>query len=529
MACATLSTRVSAVTPVRRALLLVALLAAACAPVVPAAPSATVSVSPSPVPAGGVLRVATAADVTTLDPRAATDATTLAALRQVYETLVDLDPGGFRVVPKLADRWEISADGKTYRFALHPGIRFHDGSPLDAAAVVSDFERAGPIARFDLGSRVASVTAADASTVVFALRDAYAPFLASLASPSLAIVSPACVRQDAGWATAASRCSGGTGPFRAEPGAWWPGQQLSLTRNTAYWGRDATGHALPYLDGVTFRVYADEPSRAGAVRAASADIALDLGPAGVAQLRSDPNIQIARRPSYDASFLGFAPSGPFGSADVRRAVAMAIDRGAIAQIVYAGDAKVATQLVPPGIVGYDASIVEFAKYDTGAAKKLLADAGQPNGIVTDLWYAASSGPTMSDPKRVAEAIAADVAKIGITLTLHATDPARIATDAPAGKLPLWLSARVAARPDADDFLSDVTTDPVVQALLQRARTESESKRAELYKQVTKLIQQQVARLPLLNAMTPVAASRRVRELVPQPVVGESYAAVWLGR
>lgn len=529
MACATRSIRVSAVTLVRRALLVALLVATACAPGVPLA-SPTASPSPSAVPAGGVLRVGTAADVTTLDPWSATDATTLSALRQVYEPLVDLEPGTVRVVPKLADRWDMAADGRTYRFTLRAGIRFHDGSALDAAAVVFNFERARAMARSDLGVRIASVTAADPSTVVFTLLEPYGPFVATLASPSFSIVSPACVRADPGWATAASRCSAGTGPFRIDPGAWQPRQQLALTRNTGYWGRDASGHALPYLDGVTFRVLEGESSRASAVHAANADVALDLGPAGVAQLRSDPNIAVVRRPPYDASFLGFAASGPFSSSDVRRAIAMAIDRGAIAQTVFSGDAKVATQLVPPGLVGYDTSMVEFAKYDVAAAKKLLADAGQGAGFSTDLWYPASPTPSLPDPRRVAEAIAADLTKIGIVATLHAEDPSRLAMDAAMGSLPLYLSARVATRADADDFLADVTSDPVVQALLQHARTESDgSKRGELYKQVTKLVQQQTARLPLFNASLPVAASRKVRDLVPQPVVGESFAAVWLGR
>lgn len=529
MACATRSIRVSAVTPVRLALLVALLVATACAPGVPLV-SPTVSPSPSPVPAGGVLRVAVASDVTTLDPWAASDAATLATLRQVYEPLVDLAPGSVRVVPKLAERWEMAADGRTYRFTLRTGVRFHDGASLYAAAVVFSFERARPIAPSDLGARIASVTAADASTVVFTLREPYGPFIATLASPSFSIVSPGCVRADPGWATVASRCSAGTGPFRIDPGAWQPGQQVVLTRNTSYWGRDAGGHALPYLDGVTFRVMPDDASRASAVHAANADVALDLGPAGVAQLRSDPNIAVVRRPTYDASFLGFAAAGPFGSSDVRRAVAMAIDRGAIAQTVYAGDAKVATQLVPPGVLGYDASIAEFVKYDVTAAKKVQSDAGQGAGFSTELWYPTAATPSLPDPKRVAEAIAADLTKIGIAVTLRTEDAARLAADAAAGALPLWIASRVATRADADDFLADVTNDPVVQALLQHARSESdESKRGELYKQVTKLVQQQTARVPLFNASLPVAASRKVHDLVPQPVVGESFAAVWLGR
>lgn len=500
-------------------------------PVPSATPALPATPTPSPTPSTGTLRVVQAADPTTLDPWAARDEPTLLVLRQVFEPLVDLAPGTFRIVPKLADHWDVSSDGRTYTMTLRSGIRFHDGTAFDAAAVVANFERSPATERFELGARIASVRARDPSTVVFTLAAPYAPFLASIASPSFGIVSPVCFAQDPSWATAASRCAAGTGPFRIEAGAWQRGEEVTLVRNASYWARDASGASLPSLDAITFRAIADEASRAAAVHAGSADIAVDLGPAGAAQLRSDPNVAVTRRPSFDASFLGFgAGPGPLASADVRRAIAMAIDRTTLTQTVFAGDAKVASQLVPPGISGYDDTVIEFARYDPAAAKKLIADAGLVNPFSADLWYPSSGSPTLPDPKRVAESIAADLLKVGITVTLRPAGAARIASDARAGLLPLWLADRPAARADPDPFLADVTDDPVVNALLERARAEPDgSKRAELYKQVTKLIQQQTARLPLFNATEPLAASRRVRGLVAQPIVGESFAGISLGR
>ena len=516
----TLSIRVSAGTPARLALLAVAVLVAGCAPSVPAA---STSPSATAIPAGGALRVVQASDMTTLDPWSSRDAETDLVLRQIYEGLLDLEPGTFRVVPKLADRWVISGDGRTYTFTLRSGIRFQDGTPLDAAAVVASFERGRALGRL-VSFPDLSVSAADASTVVFTLRVAYAPFLAALASPRFAIVSPGCVTRDPSWTTSAFTCGAGTGPFHAEPGTWRPGS-ITLARNAAYWGRDADGHALPYLDTLTFQSMADDGARAGAVHNAAADVAVDLGPPAVPAVRSDPNIAVLRRPPADVSFLGVnATTAPLSSPDVRKAIAMAIDRGAIVQTVFGGDAKVASQLVPPGFVGYDTTITEFVKYDTATAKNLLAGAGQAAGFATELWYPAMASPTLPDPRRIAQAIAADLAKIGITATLRGYD------DVPNGAMPLWIEPREAARADADAFLSDVTGEGVVQALLDRARSESdESKRAELYKQVTKLLQQQIARVPLFSASVPVVANKRVRGLVPQSVVGESFAPVWLGR
>jgi len=251
------------------------------------------------VRAGGTLRVAQASDITSLDPWTASDPATLTVLRQVYETLVDLEPGGFRIVPRLAERWAVSADGRVWTFQLRQGVRFHDGTLLDAAAVAFNFERARAFARFDLGTLITSVVTPDPATVTFTLRAPFAPFLATLATPSFGIVSPTCLRQGPAWATPATRCAAGTGPFRVEPGAWQARDRITLTRNPSYWGKDLSGTALPYLDAVVFAAFGDEADRVLALRAAGIDVSLEIGPTSLAAIRSDPNLAIRRRPSAD--------------------------------------------------------------------------------------------------------------------------------------------------------------------------------------------------------------------------------------
>jgi peptide/nickel transport system substrate-binding protein len=451
-------------------------------------------------------------------------------LRQVYETLVDLEPGGFRIVPRLAERWTVSADGRVWTFQLRQGVRFHDGTALDAAAVAFNFERARAFARFDLGTLVTSVVTPDPATVAFTLRTSYAPFLATLATPSFGIVSPTCLRQGPGWATPATRCAAGTGPFRVETGAWQSGDRITLTRNATYWAKDAQGRALPYLDSVVFRAFRDESARVGELRAAGVDVSLDIGPSSLAAIRSDPNLAIRRRPSADVSYLGIATAAPFDLPEVRRAVAQAVDRNAILQPAFGGDARAASQLVPPGFLGYDDTVTEFAKYDQAAAKKALADAGSPNGFATDLWYPATPTAALPDPRRVADAIAADLGRIGILVRLRAADAGSISAYSRSGVAALWLAERTGERADADDFLSGVSTSPVTQELLRRARAENDaSKRAELYKQVTKLLQQEAVRVPLFHSSPPIAHTGKVTGLVPQPIVGESLAPVSFGR
>ena len=452
-------------------------------------------------------------------------------LRQVYEGLVDLEPGGLRVVPKLAESWTTSSDGRAWTFRLRSGVTFQDGSAFDAQSVVRNFDRARGLARFELGPLITSVTAPDSSSVVVTLTTSYAPFLATLAAGTFGIVNPACFALGPSWSTAGSRCAQGTGPFRFEPGAWRTGDTITLQRYTGYWGKDPDGRSLPYVDTLVFRAMRDDGARVSELRAANIAVALDVGPSSLAVVRADPNLAIRRRPSYDVSYLGIG-SGvkPFDNADVRRAVALSIDRGTIVQTVYGGDARAASQLVPPGLLGYDDTIVEFTKYDANAAKKTLSDAGFAAGVTADLWYDATARSALPDPRRIAETIAADLAKIGIIVKLVQADSAAIAAAARAGTLALWIDDKTADRADPDDFFTGVSADPVSTELLRRARMELDpSKRGELYKQVTKMWQLDIPRIPLFHAAPPIALTRKLPGLIPQPIVGESFSGVWIGR
>jgi peptide/nickel transport system substrate-binding protein len=478
-----------------------------------------------------VVRVAIANDIASLDPWTSPDATSQLVLRQVFESLVDLEPGGFRVVPRLAEKWTISGDGRAWTFTLRAGVQFHDGTALDASAVAANFERGLGFARFDLASVVSAVTAPTPTAVVFELKTPYAPLLATLASPSFGIVSPACLKQGPSWFSPASRCAAGTGPFQIATGAWKPGDRITLTKNRSYWGFDATGKRLPFAESVEFRVAGIEDARVGALRNATVDLLPDLSPPSVRALRSDPNLASLSRPPFESAYLGISVGvRPLDNPDVRRALALSIDRAAIVRTAYVGGARAASQLIPPLLLGYDDSVTQFTPNDPSAAKKLLSDAGFPQGFATELWYAPAFSVALPDPKAIADALAADLGKAGITATVRASGPDTFEADARAGMFPLWVGARAPARADPDDFMADAPAGAVAQELLRRARAESDaSKRAELYKQVSKMVQQDVTRIPLVVAGASLGATRKLQGLVPQPVVGESFATVSVGR
>ncbi len=553
-------------------LLILTLVAGACAPQSApsgqSSPGATAAATAAAV-TGGNFRFGQSGDITVLDPWNVTDGNSLLVTRQIFESLVDYEPTGFKIVPKLATKWEQSSDGKTWTFTLRDGVKFHDGTDFNAEAVVFNFERGRntkhpqrgkPIGDeyayfgdmwngFDNDSVITSITAKDPKTVVFTTKTGFGPFLANMAMPPFAIVSPKSIKDDPdGWMTVGSKAAAGTGPFQFKAGAWQKDAQIVLDKNTTYWAKDDKGAALPYLDKVTFRFIKDTAARIAELKAGSVDAIKDFSPQDIATLKVDPNLGIIPRPSFNIAYVGVNHSvKPFDNVNARKAVAHAINKGAIAQALYAGEAKAASQFLVPGMLGYDESVTDFYKYDEAAAKKALADAGLPNGFETDLWYMPVSRPYYPDPKKIAEAFAADLAKVGIKATLKTQDWTPYRKDARENKYGLWLLGWTGDNGDPDNFLNvffkpkvvegkdtpiegGAWSNPQAWAVLRQAQTEtSDSKRSELYKQVSKIIQQEVVRIPTFHANPPTGTTKKVQGFVPHPTGGEAFTRIILAK
>jgi peptide/nickel transport system substrate-binding protein len=518
---------------------------------------------------GGTFRFGQSGDPTVLDPWNVTDGNSLLISRQIYESLVDYEPTGFKIVPKLAETWSVSADGKTWTFNLRKGVKFHDGTDFNADAVVFNFDR-GRLAKgqyrgkpigdeyayygdmwggFDADSVITSVVAKDPSTVVFTTKSAFGPFLANIAMPPFAIASPTSIKADPdGWGTINTKSAAGTGPFAFKPGAWVKGQQLTLEKNASYWAKDKDSKSLPYLDKVVFRFIADTSARVAELRAGSVDTIRDFTPSDIPTIKADSNLVVIPRPSFNVAYLGVNLTiKPFDNLNVRKAVAMAIDKAAIIQAIYGGEAKAASQFLVPGMLGYDESVTDFYKLDQAGAKKLLADAGFPNGFATELWYMPVSRPYYPDPKKIAEAFAADLAKIGITASLKTEDFTPYRSDANKNKFALWLLGWTGDNGDPDNFLNvffhptvvngqDTPiqaggwSNPAAWDLLRKAQVETDStKRADLYKQVSKIVQTEIPRIPMFHANPPTGATKKVNGFIPHPTGGEAFTSVWLAK
>jgi peptide/nickel transport system substrate-binding protein len=217
---------------------------------------------------GGVLRVGMQTDPVGLDPHITNATSTRNMLENVYDTLVMFD-SSLQIVPGLAESWTASDDGLTWTFTLREGVTFHDGTPLSSSDVKFSIERISDPAiaspRADDFAVVASIETPDDRTVVMNLTEPFSPLLAKLAASLNVIVSEAAVEQYGDLQENVI----GTGPFRFVE--YLPQTRMVLERNEDFWGTDAAGNALPYLDGIEFIFYPDPTARSTAIQTGNAD------------------------------------------------------------------------------------------------------------------------------------------------------------------------------------------------------------------------------------------------------------------
>lgn len=510
-----------------------------------------------------VFTFATSGDAAALDPWNVVDDNSLQVTQQIFEPLLTYDERTFTVRPNLALSWQVSPDKKQWTLKLRDGVKFHDGTPFDSEAVVFNFERARrtdfpyrnkhPVADdydyyqsmwggFDDASLITKVEAFDRLTVRFTTRTAFGPFLPTLAMATFGIVSPASIKADPeGWMTAGSRSAAGTGPFMFTPGAWSNGE-IDLVRNPNYWRTDDRGNRLPYLSRVRVRAIGFAEERVAALRFGEVDAIRDFTPLELPVLKNDPRVDLLERAPNNVGYLRFnTQHPPLDNPDVRRALAMAIDRQAIIDGVFAGFAAPASQFLVPGMLGYDDAMSEFQRYDPEAARRLLLGANASQ-FQMDLWFMDVARPYMPDPRRVAELIAGDLQKVGVTVVLHTIDFTSYRDRLKRNQLQAWLYGWTGDNGDPDNYLcvffcntaqngawSDVNAQDTVKLLHEAAAETASLVRADLYRQAARLIQKSVPAVPLVHGDVPVAVSRNVTGYVPHPKGSEVFTMVRLLR
>ncbi|MDW9552778.1 ABC transporter substrate-binding protein [Sinorhizobium meliloti] len=361
----------------------------------------------APAYAQEVLRVPYVADIGTFDPDNGFEIGGMSAINNVYEGLVEYEPASTRIVGLLARNWEISDDGLIYTFHLAEGVKFHDGTPLNAAAVVNSFKRRrdrGLILSYFLAN-VKDIRAPDDSTVVLALDHAQPSFLDALASPwGPKVISPKALAQhdngDFG-TTWLNEHAVGTGPFKLAE--FKHGEHYVLERNEDYWGDK------PFFREVQISVVPDISQQILQLQAGAIDAVPINYP--FSQLGSLPaNIEATAAPSTTLFELFVRPGSPLDDADIRKAVLTAINPSLWAKDAF-GRFATAARSPYPRIIIDPVHPVEFP-IDFEAAKAAIAKHDEVS-LVIGLHSAAPSYG------RIADLLIAQLALIGVKATAYA--------------------------------------------------------------------------------------------------------------
>ncbi len=483
-------------------------------------------------------------DAIGLDPARVTDNESAEVAFQIYDTLVQWEPGTATVTAGLATSWTVDASGEVWTFVLRQGVRFHDGTAFDADAVVFSLERQrDPRHPFHRGDfqywpnvyrNIERVEKVDAYTVRITIERPYAPFAANMAMFPVSIVSPAAVAQ---WGDAYDEHPVGTGPWIFE--RWDRGEQIVLRRNPAYWG------GAPPLSRLVFQTIPDPRQRLVALESGALDIAAAILPEELQFVDLHPGLVLHETAANNVSYLAMNTTrGPLRDVGVRRAIAYAVNKEPIVQLAFQGMAIAADGPLPPSQWGYHRPRARYA-YDPAEARRLLADA-QARGVFAPdqvlVFYAPSTPrPYLPGPDRVARAIQANLADVGVATRLVLQPFADHLQTVRNGVHDLCLLGWVGDNGDPDNYLQQLdplnTTlgsavnvafyaDGEVRGLLGHAQeTEDRLERERLYARVQERIAEDVPWVPLAHTQVALAARDDVTGLILNPTGQVLYRAV----
>jgi peptide/nickel transport system substrate-binding protein len=399
-----------------------------------------------------------------MDPHFIYIRTNLAYSAHVYSKLVSSDENWKRG-PDLATSWK-TIDDKTWEFKLRKGVKFHDGSNFTAEDVVFSINRIpklpnnpAPYTAYTTG--IVGMEIVDPYTIRFKMADVTPAFPADLMQ--IVIVSKKAAEGATTADFASGRASIGTGPYKFV--RYLPNDRVELVGNENYWGEK------PVWDKVTMRILTNDASRVAALLGGDVDMIEYVPPSEVAHLEQNKNTRVFKRTSDRVMYLNLVSQvidkspfltdkdgkplekNPFKDVRVRKAISMAINREAICKEVYSGLAAPASQLSPEGIFGYNPSI-KVEKFNMEGAKKLLAEAGYPNGFGVTVH---GTNDRYANDGKTCQAVGQMLARIGLAVKVD-TMPwsiyaAKIKT--PNSNYPLCLMARGNPSGEALEVLTGV--------------------------------------------------------------------------
>ena len=435
---------------------------------------------PAPIPSahpdsatprrGGMVTSSSFGDIRTIDPATVGDGLVTQVLESIFAGLVDYDLEG-KIVPDLAERWTTSDDGKSVRFVLREGSRFHDGEEVTAEDVKRSVERSlhpsapNPYSAYFASiagyadfvakktEHLAGVSVEGRYVVTFRLESPDAAFLPLVAMHPL---RPVCKSAGTRYVDTWHPC--GAGPFKLLPGGWDRGRQITLVRHEGYFRP-----GLPYLDAVRVLLHVNLNAQRFKFIQGDLDILRDFLAPDLLKYQADPRWKPYGAYEVDKQVGGIAMNTempPFDNIEIRRAVSSALDRDKL-RLIRAANLRAADRPVPPGVEGYDPNL-RGQSYDYAAALEHMRRAGFPYDPVTQTGGWPHAIPYLVYAQGLDEYMVQvsqqQLAKIGIRLDIRIVNyPSFIALRGRRRQIPFGPGFWQQDYPEAGSFLEPLFT------------------------------------------------------------------------
>ena len=482
-----------------------------------------------------------------------------ASAETVFNRLVQFERGGTTLTPGLAEKWEISPDGKVYTFHLRKGVKFHTTDyfkptrEFNADDVVFTFQRmldkehpfrkAYPsefpyFSDMGLDKNIAKIEKRDDYTVVFTLNQTDAAFASDLAMSFASIQSAEYADHllKQGKAADINQYPIGTGPFVFS--RYQKDAVIRYKGNKDYWKPEDVK-----LDNLIFAITTDAATRLQKLKAGECQISGYPRPADIAEVRKDPNLKVLQQPGFNLGYFAYnVQHPPLDKLEVRQALDMAINKKAIIDAVYQGNGKLATNPMPPAQWSYDDTIKD-APYDPEKAKALLKKAGIKQGTQLNLWAMPVVRASNPNARLSAQMVQADWARIGIKANIVTYEWGEYIKRARQGEHDVMIYGWTGDNGDPDNWLGVLYScdavngsnyskwcDPAYDKLIKQAKISNDrEERIRLYKQAQHVLKDAVPITPIAHSIVYQPMRKEVQDFKISPFGLSAFYGVSLAR